>query len=350
MKVLLVSNGSLNKTGVPCLILELAKILISDNHEVHIICFSENGNDILNKFKQLQVKVWFKPNLKSTRKIIYFLKKNGPFDVIHCFNEYQSLPFLKGAKKTKIPIRIIHTNSAVHDSNHLIKNVYFKIIKSRVIKYSTLKLGCSEDACISAYGKKAKYIVFPNPYDETIYKYHSISFDPSPISLVQVGSIQPNKNQFFSIQILEELVKSYPQSTLYIIGNTFYKDYLSNIKQYIEMHNLVSNVKLIDFDANQIEYFDKSDYMIFPSKKEGFGTVLLEAQSVGLKCIASSSIPSTTNFGGVLYLNLEDGAIEWAKRIIADYLNGGSKRKKYNVDIHKKENLVKIIRNIYAKQ
>lgn len=347
--VLIVANGALNKTGVPCLILELAKILKREGLNVDIIYFSKTDNTIIDSFIRLNVKVWYIPYAKRKSCFNAFLKDHGYYDVLHCFNEYESLSFLSLAKKRHIPVRILHTNGIVHNSKHPLKQMYLKIIKMCINRLVTKRVGCSKEACESAFGNKKDFVIFPNPYDEDIYKYHELLIEPQSISMVQVGSFQPNKNQMFSIHILEKIVKHYPESKLFLIGNEFYKDYVADMKKYVLEHNLVANVEFLKYNEDQIKYFDKSNYMLFPSKKEGFGTALLEAQSSGLKCIASDTVPKTTDFGGIVYLKLDDGPEKWAKAIISDYQIGGWKRKNYNTDLHKKQNLTKIIRGIYAK-
>jgi len=347
--ILIIANGALNKTGVPCLILELSKILKRENFNVEIIYFSETGNTILNDFLKIGIKVCYIPYSKSKQGFKSFLEEHKQFDVIHCFNEYDSLPFLKIAKKKHIPIRILHTNGIVHSSKHPLKRLYLSLVKKQINSLITKRVGCSKEACKSAFGDKKNYTVFPNPYNEEIYKYHEISSSPQAISFVQVGSFQPNKNQLFSILVIEQIIKRYPNSKLFLIGNDFYKDYSTAMKNYVLEHNLTNNVIFLKYDEDQIKYFDKSNYMLFPSQVEGFGTTLLEGQSSGLKCIASDTVPKSTNFGGVVFLKLSDGPNAWAKMIINDYQANGWKRQHYNTDLHKKENLIKVIRAIYAK-
>lgn len=348
--ILIISNGALNKTGVPCLILELSKLLIKEDFSVDVVYFSEFDNNILNDFIKLKVKVWYIPHRKRKRLFGSFLKKHNNYEAIHCFNEYDSLTFLSIARRGHIPIRILHTNGFAHNSKHLIKQIYLNIVKKCINSLVTKRVGCSKEVCESAFGNRKDCIVFPNPYDEDTYKYHEIQNKPEAISLVHVATFEPNKNQMFSIFIIEIIAKIYPNSKLFLIGSEFYyQDYVANMKSYVLKHGLSENVVFLRYDEDQIKYFDKSNYMIFPSFREGFGTVLLEAQSAGLKCFASDTVPKSTNFGGVTFLKLEDGAKQWANTIVSDYQINGWQRKPYNTDLHKKNNLIKVIREIYAK-
>ena len=60
-----------------------------------------------------------------------------------------------------------------------------------------------------------------------------------------------------------------------------------------------------------------ADVFVIPSHFEGFGIVLVEAQSAGLKIYASDTIPNSSKVTDLVeYLSLENTPQEWAKQII----------------------------------
>ena len=62
----------------------------------------------------------------------------------------------------------------------------------------------------------------------------------------------------------------------------------------------------------------ESTLLLLPSRSEGFGIVLIEAQAMGLSCYASDTVPKETDRGGVTFLPLSAGPEAWADAILRD--------------------------------
>ena len=65
------------------------------------------------------------------------------------------------------------------------------------------------------------------------------------------------------------------------------------------------------------------DVFVFPSKYEGFGIVLVEAQCTGVPCVISNVIPreSIINKEGITVLSFQDTAAAWASAVLDSHVN-----------------------------
>ena len=60
------------------------------------------------------------------------------------------------------------------------------------------------------------------------------------------------------------------------------------------------------------------DVFLFPSRYEGFGMAVVEAQASGLACVASDVVPEETNASGrVTYLPLRAPDTVWAEAVLS---------------------------------
>ena len=275
----------------------------------------------------------------NLRKVI---KENGPYQVIHCHNGYESALCLFAAKQEKIPIRICHSHTSKPKSNFLATFLNF-FYTCLINKSSSHKIGCSESACKALYGN-SDFVVLNNPYDESKYIFNDNKQINDVLTLIQVGSFNDNKNQLFSIEILKSLYKKKSDVFLNLVGFGNEK-YVRNIKEKVAEFNLEKNVRFLDGNTADIpQLLSSSTFFLFPSKKEGFGITLIEAQAMGLTCFVSDSVPKTTNVGGCIYLSLNDGPEKWASEI----LKTPYQRKKYDCTQFKSSEFVKQIALLYG--
>jgi glycosyltransferase involved in cell wall biosynthesis len=104
-------------------------------------------------------------------------------------------------------------------------------------------------------------------------------------SIVQVGALDENKNQLFSLDCLKVIKEKVPDVLLLIIGDGYKKNELIC---YTQEHNIDENVLF----AGQLERRDcfhlmrESDLLILTSKSESFPNVLLEAQLLELPVVS----------------------------------------------------------------
>ena len=122
------------------------------------------------------------------------------------------------------------------------------------------------------------------------------------------------KNQLRLLEIFKEYQKIDSDSKLIIIGDGQLRN---KIIKKINILNL-NNIILISKTSNVNEYLQMADCFLFPTKFEGLGIVLVEAQAASLPVITSSVVPQEVKINGndsFTILDLNDNDIIWAKSI-----------------------------------
>jgi glycosyltransferase involved in cell wall biosynthesis len=130
------------------------------------------------------------------------------------------------------------------------------------------------------------------------------------INFVFVGTLSEGKKPLYAIKLVENLKKMGIEVELHLFGDGFLR---KELESYIELNHLAAFVFL---NGNQnkesIEYaYKESQFLILPSKSEGWPKVVAEAMFWG--CLPLTTPVSCVNYmigngsrGKLLYLSLEE--------------------------------------------
>lgn len=326
-KALIVAYNDLNNSGVPFVIFNTIKAL-SDIYSFDIIVFNDDYY-YLSKIKVLDKNVNIikinnkKPSNKvnrifwylflknsSNKKQIKVLIKNKCYSAIHCFSEFWSWPFLKEAKNNQINKRILHSNIDHKRTTNFLSKIINSFNQRKSIKYATNLIGVSKRCCKHAFGSKKSTILY-NPVDNLKYSYHDIILSKT-VNFAQVGSFSSNKNQIFSIKLINELKKRQMNVLLYLVGSNKENSYCNKLNSLIKKNKLNNNVIFENCDCKINELYKKINFVLIPSKFEGASIVAIEAQFSGVQTLCSKSISLDMNIGGIKFLDLKKGYKYWA--------------------------------------
>ncbi|HEY9663874.1 MAG TPA: MSMEG_0565 family glycosyltransferase [Allocoleopsis sp.] len=121
----------------------------------------------------------------------------------------------------------------------------------------------------------------------------------NPIYLT-VGGIEPRKNSIALLQAFKQVLEAYPTAQLVIAGGATLFDYQPYRDQFfalVEQHGIAIGKSLIlpgvVSDEDLPVLYRAADAFVFPSIKEGWGLVVLEAIASGLPVITSDQPPFT---------------------------------------------------------
>ncbi len=333
-------NTDFKKGGVQAEIMYPARILSKDRVHFDVMLLTDTVGFYEDEFSHYG-EIYRIPLKKKTTRIartisvfteyfqlkkemIQFLKSHDSYDAVHCHNLRYNAPCMAAAKKCNVPVRIaycaVNKPERGEYKDRLYFQFYLKLCSYVLNRCCTHKFGVTQNAADYVFGKgNGKPIKNPTIALDRFNpdKYPNLNTDEK-IHLIMVGSFSSRKNQKFTIDVLHELCKIQPDSTLTLIGypRSPKETYVEEMKQMIKDYGLEENVRFLPQDTDIPLAMSESTILMMPSVQEGLPNVALEAQAMGLPCFVSSDVSTECDYGLCQFLPLEKGASYWAGALI----------------------------------
>ena len=284
----------------------------------------------------------FKRKFLLKKRLYDFLLKNKyPVVHINSGNFFFNIYAASAAKKAGVKHIIIHShNSAAAQSK--IKNFIIKQNRKRLAAMGEVLCACSKQAAEFMFPNNADVKLIRNGIDTDRFAYREAVRTSVREKLhfgdrLVVGNIArftKQKNHPFMIDVFETLLKYKNDAVLYLVGEGEDEDTIKNI---VKKRGLDKNVIFAGVQKNIEELYQAFDVFFLPSLYEGLGIVNIEAQTSGLGCVVSDSIPDEADISGKLIrLPLSAGTDVWAKELIRvsklPRTDGSGLAKKYGYD------------------
>lgn len=262
--------------------------------------------------------------LSANTKLKAFFNEHQEFDAIHIHScVLGNIKPLVYAYRKGIKCRIVHS----HNNDYMEKpSLYLKIKeaynKLRLPKYATRLVACSNNAGEWMFGNKA-FDVINNGIDTQKYSYNETVRLQTRVSLGveskhvigTVGRMQFQKNPEFIIDIFRNIRKIDSDAVLLYVGDGNLR---SGIVQKIQEYGLTECTLILGNRTDVNVLLQAMDVFILPSRFEGLGIVLIEAQAAGMKCFTTQNVvPNEANVAGLVsYLSLNKSPEFWANEIL----------------------------------
>lgn len=241
----------------------------------------------------------------------YFEQCHEAYDYYHaqdCISA-NALAILRDSPQTvRHPIsHFIRTVHHIDDYNH----PYLQECQDRSIRLPDLCL------CVSEYWQKQIWQQYQVHARRVINGVDTVRFSPVPSGLephlqkclhlngspiyLTVGGIEPRKNSIALLIAFSQVLETYPSAQLVIAGGDTFFDYSSYREEFFRT---VEQMKISDkslvlpgvvSDAELPVLYRCADAFVFPSVKEGWGLVVMEAIATHLP-VVTSNIPPFTEF------------------------------------------------------
>lgn len=327
--------------GAETLVKEYCLKLDKEKYDVSVLCFYQYHTPYETLLEEAGIKVTYINDISDhtkeghfrkldklrlyLRRIFYvkaYVKKEAP-DIIHTHLNNNTYVWLAKPKKGT---RIFHS---VHSEP---KELWDQSFDSRIDQYAAKKL-------IKTYGmrfitlheemKDEINTMFGVQDSEVLNNGIDFSWFECALPKKQVrerehipqdafvightGRFNENKNQDFLVDIFNEIHQKNPKAYLLMIGKG---DTLPEIEAQLQRLGLEKNCQILSYRTDVPNLLSAMDCFVFPSKYEGLGIALIEAQKMKLPCVVSSTIPGAAEISNLVKrMDLTLSAKEWAAEI-----------------------------------
>ena len=225
------------------------------------------------------------------------------YDVLHLnVFQAQAMMYLPLAKRNHIPIRIVHShNTALRKSRTQLLKLWIHYGARLFFSgYATDWWACSSVAAHFMFSNRViapkTYCFVPNGID-----LKKFQFDPQirqkkrtelrlehHFVIGNVGRLCFQKNQIFLLNLFPAVLREIPESKLLLVGAG---DNLLELRQLAAGLGISDHVIFYGTSDHVEQLLWAMDIFAFPSRFEGLGIGVVEAQAAGLPAVCSDQVP-----------------------------------------------------------
>lgn len=253
-------------------------------------------------------------------RLYKFLKKNKyKYDIVHISSGAFFFTFFCVIISKICNIKKVVVHSRNTPKINKLKRILIRILNPLYRKLTDVHLSCSTNAIKSLFTKSDDVIVLKNGIEVDKYRYNEkirekyrkkLNLEGKKV-YGHIGRFTKQKNHEFLIDLFCKLEDD---SVLLLIGTGELEE---KIKQKVKELNIENRVIFLGFRDDIDKLLNAIDVIIFPSLYEGFGNVVIEAQTNGLPTFVSSAVPEDANISNN-YHKIETFDInDWKKEILS---------------------------------
>lgn len=270
--------------------------------------------------------------LRYARRFRRVLRQYGPYDIVHSHVLHYSGYVLRLVHRAGIRGRIAHSHNVLGtqpEDTTLLRRAYLRQTEAWIRRHATKGLACSRAAARALYGPDWQ----KDPRWQTLYygidlaPFESAA-DPSSVRaelklpadafiVGHVGSFCEQKNHEFFLQVAAKIVEREPNAYFLLVGDGPLQ---KEIEQQAAGFGLAKRTVFAGSRPDVARLMRGAmDVFLFPSRYEGLGLVLVEAQASGLPCIFPDILPGEASLIQPLVhrLSLSKPATDWAEAVLA---------------------------------
>lgn len=261
--------------------------------------------------------------------------KNGNYDAVYFNLSFSHIIPIIAAKCGGAKRIIVHSHSSYIDRNKLTSRLIVKAYHSIWLLFQEFFIdyhfACSRIAgdFLFPFCPKSEVKIIHNAIDIEKFTFNmesrstvrkELGVDVNTHIIGHVGRFSYQKNHEFLLAVFREISRLDKNSILVLIGEGPEEN---KIRDLVSKYGIVGKVRFLGRQNDVNRYLQAMDCFLFPSRFEGLGIVLVEAQTSGLPCVVADTVPKESKLGDNIYfLSLNDSPVIWAQKVLRCIKNG----------------------------
>lgn len=333
--------GTMNRGGAETLIMELYRHI--DRTKIQFDFLIYNYSDTPGVFDE-EIKAmggrlfhakrrFYRNPVAFYEELSAFFKQHPEYKIVHAHQHITSGYVLAAAKTTAGSLTIAHSHCAFSTTGFLRKCAGL-VSKALLKKYANFYFGCSNDAIVELSGKPADNrtrIIVNNAIDVEKFAFDQgmrqkwraeLGADDKTVIIGNVARFTSEKNHEHTIKSFARLAENNNNSMLVLVGDGPLRPETEKLAAEL---GVIDKTVFLGVRGDVHELINAFDVFVMPSRYEGLGIVLIEAQANGLPCVISADViprEADTNAGLVTRVSLNETPEVWANAC----LNAGSRK------------------------
>ena len=316
--VMIVSDFSIN--GISTVIMNYCRHMDLNRFNIIIMAGVPVHLSYKKECEVIGVRIIELPSKKQEPRKYYralWEQLSGGYDIVHIHGNSRViaaellLTYMRG-----IGIRVAHCHNT--SCNHILSHYLLKPLFNFLY---TEGFACSSLAGEWLFQRR-KFKIIPNAFDVARFRFQDqdrfeirekLSIEDKFL-IGHVGGFNKQKNQTFVLEVFKKVAEKEPNAYLLLVGNG--PDF-ERINYLIQEHTYSNRIIVYGETTETEKLYAAMDVFLFPSRHEGLGIALLEAQISGLPCVASDVMPQEVLLGDqVELLSLDEDLTSWRNAVL----------------------------------
>lgn len=333
IKVLYISDNLFQRFGVTAVMMNYFRNIDKNRVNIDFLVWEGNDESIENEIKASGASIFYMPKLgiRNYKSVTSFLEKFfedhcGEYAIVHSHFCQMDAIIFPIAKKYGVQHCISHSHNTKF-SDYKIRAIRNRIMCIPIKKVADTWAACSIKAGRALYGKNfinsEKKLIITNAVDCDKYSYKPDIRNKlrkqmglsNKVVIGNVGSLKPQKNQKYLLEIFAQLLKISTDKEKYrllIVGDGNLKEELVN---YASKLNISKYVSFLGQRNDVEQLLQVMDIFVLPSLYEGLPVIGIEAQAAGLPCLFSDEITKEVDICNTTFISLNEKS-EWINSIL----------------------------------